>query len=390
MPLPGHKITASRPTLRLSGIPSGCSHAVRRFAPFFHIPVESSHHVKKARLGNGRSAMNLKATTSQATQQGDFLTYFDNLEIRTVPLNTEAEVQATLEADSFIKSVLDAHERYETMVVLDDGDRIASAWICFDEGEDDCALVSYTARGLSNDLGMFLLQSAEALARENGIKTLVMSSDAEGSVVWNDPEQLGFCREDDGLFTKDIKPLLGAEDGRAGEKGSSELLTVVSMQNQPIAVYPRRTVEEHNLLHPAIGVLVHNSKGEIYVHQRSPEKSMHGSFYDMFVGGLVLAAEAVPDAARNEVKEELGIEGKELEELFEVVWLASTNRVVLRVFRVEAEDADVSYNDGEVVWGKFMPLAELEAMMAKESFVPGGKKAWEETVKRDLHTKYLK
>eukprot|EP00961_Rhodomonas_salina_P018180 244450-Rhodomonas_salina.3 len=38
--------------------------------------------------------------------------------------------------------------------------------------------------------------------------------------------------------------------------------------------------------------------GEIYVHQRSPEKSMHGSFYDMFVGGLVLAAEAVPDAAR--------------------------------------------------------------------------------------------
>eukprot|EP00961_Rhodomonas_salina_P021149 284805-Rhodomonas_salina.2 len=44
----------------------------------------------------------------------------------------------------------------------------------------------------------------------------------------------------------------------------------------------------------------------------------------------------------------------------------------------------------QVVWGKFMPLAELEAMMAKESFVPGGKKAWEETVKRDLHTKYLK
>lgn len=54
-------------------------------------------------------------------------------------------------------------------------------------------------------------------------------------MVWNDPEQLGFCREDDGLFTKDIKPLLGTEDGRAGEKGSSELLTVVSMQVRALA-----------------------------------------------------------------------------------------------------------------------------------------------------------
>lgn len=70
------------------------------------------------------------------------------------------------------------------------------------------------------------------------------------------------------------------------------------LQGHQIAVYPRRQVEAYNLLHPAIGVLVHNSKGEIYVHQRSPNKSMHASYYDMFVGGLVLASETVPDAAR--------------------------------------------------------------------------------------------
>jgi hypothetical protein len=40
--------------------------------------------------------------------------------------------------------------------------------------------------------------------------------------------------------------------------------------------------------------------------------------------------------------------------------------------------------------GKFMFLSELDAMMEREQFVPGGLKAWQETVDRSLHTTYLK
>jgi isopentenyldiphosphate isomerase len=181
------------------------------------------------------------------------------------------------------------------------------------------------------------------------------------------------------------------EQGRAGEKGSKELLTVVDTHGRDIAVLPRAYVEKFNLLIPAIGVLVHNQHGQIYVHQRSATKSMHASYYDMMVGGLPLAGESILDAARNEVGEELGIWDEPLHRLFTVTWLGSRNRVILTIFRVcVGEGVKIVHDDGEVVWGKFISLSELEAMMQREKFVPGGLKAWQETVDRSLHTQYLK
>lgn len=63
-------------------------------------------------------------------------------------------------------------------------------------------------------------------------------------------------------------------------------------------MYPRQVVERHNLLHAAIGCLVLDDEGRIYVHQRSPAKSVHPSRFDMYVGGLVVAGESPEEAAR--------------------------------------------------------------------------------------------
>mmetsp|Transcript_10047 Transcript_10047/g.15721 ORF Transcript_10047/g.15721 Transcript_10047/m.15721 type:complete len:234 (+) Transcript_10047:1-702(+) len=196
-------------------------------------------------------------------------------------------------------------------------------------------------------------------------------------------------------------------DRSASAKGASEVLDVIDLSGNKIGTYPRQTVEKYNLVHRAIGyagalascvlffklelrrVLVHNSNGHIYVHQRSPNKSMHASYYDMFVGGLLLSGETAAEGARNEVVEELGIFGGQLEHLFDTVWLGSKNRVFLSCFRVVAEDSDISHNDGEVVWGQFISLSELHNMMQSEDFVPGGLKAWAETCSRNLHHKYL-
>ena len=56
---------------------------------------------------------------------------------------------------------------------------------------------------------------------------------------------------------------------------------------------------------------------------------------------------------------------------------------------VEGEH-EINFNDGEVIWGRFISLVELEDMMSKEEFVPGGLKAWQETVDRGFHTKVVK
>jgi hypothetical protein len=77
-------------------------------------------------------------------------------------------------------------------------------------------------------------------------------------------------------------------------------------------------------------------------------------------------------------------------QLFTVTWLGLRNRVILSVFRVCVRgDGDVEHDDGEVVWGKFVSLHELEERMKRDQFVPGGLKAWQETVARGLHTQYL-
>ena len=65
-----------------------------------------------------------------------------------------------------------------------------------------------------------------------------------------------------------------------------------------IGMYPRPFVEQYNLLHRAIGCLVTDADGRIYIHQRSPAKSVHPSMYDTYVGGLVVAGERPSEAAR--------------------------------------------------------------------------------------------
>ena len=80
------------------------------------------------------------------------------------------------------------------------------------------------------------------------------------------------------------------------------------------------------------------------------------------------------------------------EELFTLTWLSTSNRVILTIFRVcIASDAVIEHDDGEVVWGRFMSLQELDGMMREgKPFVPGGLKAWQEAQARAIPNKYLK
>lgn len=158
--------------------------------------------------------------------------------------------------------------------------------------------------------------------------------------------QNGYTKEQDGSLRKILSAASAPDAGnRAGEKGSKELLTVVDSIGREIAILPRAYVEKFNLLIPAIGVLVHNNRGQVYVHQRSATKSLHASYFDMMVGGLPLAGESPSEAARNEVGEELGIRTGPLHPLFTVTWIGSRNRV-------SAEPNSVNRRAGEWVGGK--------------------------------------
>ena len=89
------------------------------------------------------------------------------------------------------------------------------------------------------------------------------------------------------------------------------------------------------------------------------------------------------------MKEELGIEiapgVASMEHMFDHEFMGDRNRVVVSCYRVTVEQTDcVRHNDGEVVWGQWMPVPELIEMLQKESFVPGGLAMWLETLRRGL------
>jgi len=193
-------------------------------------------------------------------------------------------------------------------------------------------------------------------------------------------------------FVKSLPSSSAAEagfvDARANtEKGSRELLEVISTNGDTLGVFPRAYVEKHNLLHRAVGVFVQNDSGEVYVHRRAPTKSVHPNLYDMFVGGLVVAGETVEEGAKNEALEELGIEIHpdiaEISPMFTHDFMGPRNRVIVSCFQVVMHKPQtIRHDDGEVVWGQWMNITDLEKMIEKEEFVPGGLCMWNEALRR--------
>ena len=357
--------------------------------------------------GGSRSAAQLRSTAEDGTAGGehvdDFQTFFTNYEVRS-PQEADTVLAEPL-ADSAV-ALRDACEASggEVLYAVDPGAGhhvVVAAGVCVLGDTAEVETVQAAAGSdaeTMRELHAFMALCLESACRRHArlparvrVPRAVQAFMAVDLLLRN-----GFESDSDGSLSKEFEARAGIGPSlvasRAGDKGGSELLGVVDTSGREIAVLPREYVEKFNLLIPAIGVLVHNKRGEIYVHQRSALKSMHASYFDMFVGGLPLAGETVLAAACNEVREELGVccDQFPLEPLFTVTWLGSRNRVILSVFRVCVHgDNDVVHNDGEVVWGKFMGLAELSNRMERDPFVPGGLKAWRETVARGIHTKYL-
>jgi len=151
---------------------------------------------------------------------------------------------------------------------------------------------------------------------------------------------------------------------------AEELVDVIDDAGRSVGVVTRREMRARHLPHRSTAVLVFNTRGEIFLHLRTPTKDVYPSHWDVAVGGVLAAGESFAVGARREVREELGIDFA-LEELFPFRYADEQTIVQVMVYKA-IHDGPFQLQVEEIVRGEFAALADVKTRSAREPFCPDG------------------
>lgn len=88
---------------------------------------------------------------------------------------------------------------------------------------------------------------------------------------------------------------------------SEEFFDVVDGQDAVVGRRPRSEVHRLRLNHRAVHVLVYNTRGELFLQQRSLAKDCSPGLWDSSASGHVTSGDEYDETAPREVEEELGV-----------------------------------------------------------------------------------
>ncbi|RJQ80011.1 NUDIX domain-containing protein [Pseudonocardiaceae bacterium YIM PH 21723] len=122
-------------------------------------------------------------------------------------------------------------------------------------------------------------------------------------------------------------------------------------------------------------MLLSPDRHKVYVHQRSWDKDVFPGVYDCWSGGLLAPGETPMTGALRELREELGVDEVELEQLGANIYCEPP----IRYFCVAYEaiwDGPITHQPEEIIDGWWMPLNELRLRLTNPEafpFVPDGR-----------------
>ncbi len=136
-----------------------------------------------------------------------------------------------------------------------------------------------------------------------------------------------------------------------------------------IEVVPRSRIRAENLLHRSVAVIVTTTDGRLVVQRRAETKDVYPGWWDIGAGGVVTTGEDLRTAARRELAEELGVDGRPeyvAVERFE----DERAREVCTVFRI-VHDGPFHPVDGEAVEIRTVDPGEFAELSGRVGFLPG-------------------
>ena len=151
---------------------------------------------------------------------------------------------------------------------------------------------------------------------------------------------------------------------------SIEYFPIVNEEGEVIGKASRKECHSGSfLLHPVIHLHVFNSKGELYLQKRAPDKDIQPGKWDTSVGGHVDFGEETEEALQREVREELGI--TDYTPIFLRTYKFISDREAEMVHSYyTVYDGEILPDPGEISEGKFWLRVDIENNIGKNVFTP--------------------
>ena len=149
-----------------------------------------------------------------------------------------------------------------------------------------------------------------------------------------------------------------------------DILEIVDEQDRVIGTAPRhRCHGDPSLIHRVAHVLVVNRRGEILLQKRSPHKDVQPGKWDTSVGGHLDPGEGYEEAARRELREELGISAAELTFLYAYPLRNEVESENVRTYHCR-HDGRVHPDPVEITEVRFWSCVEIDANLGTGIFTP--------------------
>jgi isopentenyldiphosphate isomerase len=154
-------------------------------------------------------------------------------------------------------------------------------------------------------------------------------------------------------------------------QNKDELIVIVDRNNNVTGTEHRSVMRTRGLLHRATYILVFNSKGYLFVQKRTVTKDIYPGYYDVAIGGVVLAGESYEESADREIEEELGIGSISLKCLFDFYFEDAGNQVWGRAYTC-VHDGAIVLQEEEIESGDFRRVDEILTSADHEPYTPDG------------------
>lgn len=153
-----------------------------------------------------------------------------------------------------------------------------------------------------------------------------------------------------------------------------EIVDVIDEMGNIIALATRRDMRSMRLPHRCVYMLVFDSRGRLFIHQRTGSKDIYPYYWDLCVGGVLASGESFDDGARREGREELGVDLAPCP-LFPFKY--SDDRTVVQAMVYNARhDGPFVLQQEEISTGRFVDVQDLADLFSKVQFCPDSLQVW--------------